>query len=376
MLRGRLPVPSAAEDKHHPFGIKRKLGMDLTLFQKPQVNLARSTTDRMRLLCAAAFLAVFQSSLDDSFRSLFLAAAVLAGALIVEFLFNLKDRYWSIKDGSAAASAMVLTLLLPNQLNPLFGFFGGAFAMAVIKHSYGGLGSNWVNPAVGGWLFIRTAWPSAFSGSLENSQLVRLALSVEKGLEDPLGSPLSMLKINGWQSSSLDSLLSGFFNNTVFSFTGTRLPEGYLSFFSAPGPGIIADRGLFFLILGTMIFAASRSFRFWVPAVFLAVYLFLVRIFGALPFGGGLWNGDILFGLLSGGTIAAAFILLTDPVTGPKSSPGYLIYIFLTALFTFLFRFPGNEPYGVIEAVLLGNVLVPLIRRMENKLYYEKRRMP
>jgi electron transport complex protein RnfD len=350
--------------------------MDLTLFQKPQVNLARSTTDRMWLLCAVAFLAVFQSSLDDSFRSLFLAAAVLAGALVVELLFNLKDRYWSIGDGSAAASAMVLALLLPNQLNPLFGFLGAAFATAVIKHSYGGLGSNWVNPAAGGWLFIRTAWPSAFNGSLENSQLVRLAVSVKQGLEDPLGSPLSMLKINGWQSSPLDSLLSGFFNNTVFSVTGTRLPEGYLSFFSAPGPGIIADRGLFFLVLGTMIFAASRSFRFWVPAAFLVVYSLLLRIFGALPFGGGLWNGDVLFGLLSGGTVAAAFILLTDPATGPKSSPGYLVYVSLTALFAFLFRFSGNEPYGVVQAVLLGNVLVPLIRRLENKLYYEKRRLP
>jgi electron transport complex protein RnfD len=350
--------------------------MDLTLFQKPQVNLARSTTDRMWLLCGVAFLAVFQSSLNDSFRSLVLAAAVLAGALIVELLFNLKDRCWSIRDGSAAASAMVLALLLPNQLNPLFGFLGAAFAMAVIKHSYGGLGSNWLNPAAAGWLFIRTAWPAAFNGSLENSQLVRLAVSVKQGLEDPLGSPLSMLKINGWQGGPLDGLLSGFFNNTVFSFTGTRLPEGYLSFFSAPGPGIIADRGLFFLVLGTILFAASRSFRLWVPAVFLAVYLFLVRLFGALPFGGGIRNGDVLFGLLSGGTVAAAFILLTDPATGPKSSPGYLAYISLTALFAFLFRFPGNEPYGVIEAVLLGNVLVPLIRRLENKLYYEKRRLP
>ncbi|MDR0403089.1 MAG: RnfABCDGE type electron transport complex subunit D [Treponema sp.] len=348
--------------------------MDLTPFQKPQVNLVRSTTDRMWLLCAAAFLAVFQSSLNDSFRSLLLAAAVLAGALLVEFLFNLKDRNWSIRDGSAAASAMALVLLLPNRLNPLFGFFGAAFAMAVIKHSYGGLGSNWVNPAAGGWLFIRTMWPSAFNGSLENSPLVRLALAVEKGLKDPLGSPLSMLKINGWQSGSLDSLLSGFFNNTVFSLTGAKLPEGYLSLFSASEPGIVADRGLLFLVLGTMIFTASRSFRFWIPALFLAIYSLLVRIFGALPFGGGLWNGDILFTLLSGGSVAAAFILLADPATGPKSSPGYMAYVSLTALFAFLFRFFANEPYGVIEAVLLGNVLVPLIRRLENKLYYEKRR--
>ncbi|MDR1505528.1 MAG: RnfABCDGE type electron transport complex subunit D [Treponema sp.] len=350
--------------------------MDMTLFQKPQVNLARSTRDRMWLLCAVGFLAVFQSSLGDSFRSLMLAAAVLAGALVTEMLFNLKDRYWSIKDGSAAASAMVLTLLLPNQLHPLFGFLGAAFSMAVIKHSYGGLGSNWANPAAGGWLFIRAAWPAAFAGSVENSPLMRLALSVEQGLADPQGSPLSILKINGWQGASMDSLLSGFFNSSGFSLAGARLPEGYLSFFSAPGPGIIADRGLLFLVFGTMIFTASRSFRLWIPAAFLAIYSLLVRIFGALPFGGGLGNGDMLFVLLSGGTIAAAFMLVPDPATGPKSSPGYLAYILFAAAAAFLFRFPGNEPYGVIPAVLLGNALVPVIRRLENRLYYEKRRKP
>jgi electron transport complex protein RnfD len=108
--------------------------------------------------------------------------------------------------------------------------------------------------------------------------------------------------------------------------------------------------------------------------MFVAVYSILVRIFGALPFGGPLGEGDVIFALLSGGTLAAAFILATDPATGPKSMPGNVIYIFLCAFFAFLFRYPGLDPYGVVMAVLLGNVLVPLIRRIENTKYYEKRK--
>jgi electron transport complex protein RnfD len=108
--------------------------------------------------------------------------------------------------------------------------------------------------------------------------------------------------------------------------------------------------------------------------LFLAVYSALVRIFGALPFGGPLWEGDVIFALLSGGTLAAAFILVTDPATGPKSMPGNAVYICLCALFTFLFRYPGLDPYGVVPAVLLGNALVPVIRRIENSMYYEKRK--
>jgi electron transport complex protein RnfD len=348
--------------------------MDITLFQKPQINLARSTPGRMWSLSFCAALAVLQSSLDDNFHSALVALAALAGALAVEFLFTFKDH--SLKDGSAAASAMVLTLLLPNTINPLFAFLGAVFAMTVIKHSFGGLGSNWVNPAAGAWLFIRAAWPSAFNRGIENGYLAKLAVSLRGGLRDPEGAPLSLLKINGWSDSPLDSLFSGFLNNSVFSFTGTRLPQGYINLFTPPGPGIIADRGLFFLLLGALFLAASRCFRLWIPLVFLFVYSLLVRIFGALSFGGELWEGDVLFALLSGGTLAAAFILAADPATGPKSAPGYVILTGLGAFFAFLFRYAGLDPYGAVSAILLGNTLTPLIRRAENALYYEKRRKP
>jgi electron transport complex protein RnfD len=350
--------------------------MDLSLFQKPQVNLARSTPGRMWLVSSCAFLAIFQSSLGDGFHSMLIALAAVAGTTGTELLFNLRDRYYSVKDGSAVASALILTLLLPNSLNPLFAFLGGVFSMAVLKHSFGGLGSNWVNPAAGAWLFIRSAWPGAFTRSIDGGHLTKLAASLEGGLRDVQGSPLALLKINGWSSSGLDRILSSFFNDTVFTFTGTSLPQGYLNLFSPSGPGIIADRGLFFLLLGTILISSSQSFRFWLPAAFLGLFSLLVRIFGALSFGGPLWEGDVLFALFSGGTLAAAFILITDPATGPKSAPGYAAFILCTALFAFLFRFSALDPYGAVSAVLLGNALVPLIRRVENKLYYEKRRRP
>ena len=348
--------------------------MDRSLFQKPQINLSRSTPVRMRLVSICAFLAVFQSSLSDKWHSLFIALAAIAGTVGTELLFNLKDRYFSIKDSSAISSALILTLFLPNSLNPLYAFLGGIFAMAVIKHSYGGLGSNWLNPAAGAWLFIRSAWPAAFNSSIDGSHLMRLSASLEEGLRDSLGSPLALLAINGWSGASLGNMLSTFFNQTIFTFTGTSLPMSYYPFFFPAGPGIIADRGLFFLLAGIILIAASQCFRFWLPAAFLFVFSLLVRIFGALPFGGPLWEGDVIFGLLSGGTLAAAFLLVTDPATGPKSTPGYMVFTALCALFAFLFRYPGLDPYGAVTAVLLGNALVPLIRRFENTWYYEKRK--
>ncbi|MDR0447518.1 MAG: RnfABCDGE type electron transport complex subunit D, partial [Treponema sp.] len=294
-----------------------------------------------------------------------------------ELLFYFRERRLSVKDCSALTSGLVLALFLPNHLNPLFAFFGGVFSMAVIKHSFGGLGSNWVNPAAGAWLFIRSAWPAAFNHGLEGGHLQQLTAAVENGFRDGLGSPMNILKINGWFSTPLDSRLANVLGQTVSSITGTSLSsQGYLSLFSSGGPGIIADRGMLFLLLGTVLIAASQCFRFWVPAAFIGIYALFIWIFGALPFGGPLKEGDIIFALLSGGTLAAAFILVTDPATGPKTAPGYVVFAFLFAFFTFLFRYPGLDPYGAVTAVFLVNSLVPLIRWVENKSYYEKRRQP
>ena len=328
----------------------------------------------MRLVSACAFLVIFQSSLSDGGHSLFIALAALLGTVGTELVFNLRQRDFSVKDTSAVASALILSLFLPNSINPLFAFLGGVFAMAVIKHSFGGLGSNWVNPAAGAWLFIRSAWPVAYNRSLEGGHLINLSASVEGGLSDNLGSPLTLLMINGWSSTPLDNKISSFFNQTIFSFTGSLLPQSYLALFSPKGPGIIADRGMLFLLLGTILISAFQCFRFWLPALFILVYSFLVRIFGALPFGGPLGKGDLIFALFSGGTLAAAFFLVTDPATGPKSTLGNAAYIILCALFAFLFRYPALDPYGAVTAVLFGNALVPLINRVENTLYYEKRK--
>jgi electron transport complex protein RnfD len=276
----------------------------------------------------------------------------------------------SFKDGSAVASALILTLLLPNHIHPVFAAIGSAFAMVVVKHSFGGLGTNWLNPALGGWLFVRIGWPGAFSEALKDSSLSFLAESMGKVFLDPQGSPLGILKINGSAPGPLDNLITGFLNKTVFFVTGAELPGGYMDFFFFSGSGIIADRGLLGLLLGTIIIIASQVNRFWIPLSYLAVYTFLVRIFGALPFGGDPGNGDMLFSLFTGGTLAAAFLLASDPATSPKSAPGALLVTALAAVLGFIFRYWGFEQYGAFFAIILLNALVPLIRYFESRRFY------
>jgi electron transport complex protein RnfD len=352
---------------------------DGILYQKPQVNLARPTAGRMWLVSLCAGMAILQSALTDSFASLVVALTVTAAAVLTELLISYKSvRMAALKDGSAVASALVLSLMLPNHIHPVYAALGACFAMAVVKHSFGGLGSNWLNPAIGGWLFIRLSWSSAFNNALTASPLSALTESLKRGFSTPQGSPLGLLKIDGngffAGGSPLDAAVRNLLNNTIFSITGAELPGGYIDLFVSSAEGIIADRGLGALLLGAVIITASQVSRSWIPAVYLGAYGVFIRIFGALPFGGNFGGGDILFGFLSGGTMAAAFLLTADPATGAKSVPGVLVVSLLAGILSYLFRYLGAEPYGAFYAVALLNAALPLIRRIESRKFYEKRR--
>jgi electron transport complex protein RnfD len=303
----------------------------------------------MWLVSLAALLAVVQSSLSDSFSSLIIAVTAVIAAFVCEFIIYFRtEKAGMLRDGSAVASALVFTLMLPNEINPIYAAAGVIFAVLVVKSSFGGLGANWLNPAVGGWLFIRLTWGGVFDDAL---------VGEEAGVDGAL--------------SAADAV-GDFLNTRVFSLFGAELPDGYLSLFNAGGAGIIADRGALALLVGTIILAASQAGRVWIPVVYLVVYGALIRLFGALPAGGAAGGGDVLAGFLSGGTLAAAFFLLSDPATGAKSLPGAAVTAALAAIFSFIFRYYGAELYGAFFAVALLNALVPVIRGIESRILYMK----
>ena len=356
--------------------INSNMFLERLLFHKPQISLARPTAGRMWLVNICAFMAVIQSSLTDSFSSLIIASSAVAAAALTEFLICYRSgKAKVLKDGSAVATALILALLLPNRISPILAAVGAVFAIAVIKHSFGGLGSNWLNPAAGGWLFIRFSWPASFSRALEGSPLSLLAESMGRGVTNPEGSPLGILKIDvaGFAAATpLDSTLRNFFNSTVFSFTGAELPGGYMDLFVSRLPGLIADRGLLALLAGTIIITASQVNRAWIPAIYLLLFGVLVRFAGALPFGGIPGNGDVFFAICTGGTLAAAFFLAADPATGAKSNACIAFAAAFGGMLTFFFRYFSGEAYGAIFAALTINAFLPIVRFFESRNLYDK----
>jgi electron transport complex protein RnfD len=187
---------------------------------------------------------------------------------------------------------------------------------------------------------------------------------------------MALLKIAGYKPSPMDGTFTAQLNGSVLSFLGVEVPGGYVDFFGHTAPGIIADRGLGTLLLATIVLAASRSTKSFIPAIFLAVFLGLVRAFGGLPYGGTPLSGDMLFSLLTGGTILAAFLLSADPSTGPKSVAGAMITASLSGAMAFALRFFGAQPYGAAIAVAFVDSLVPVARRIERRALYMDWRTP
>jgi electron transport complex protein RnfD len=317
------------------------------LYNVPQKSLVLSTVARMYIVAICAFLVILQSSLSDRFASMLIALAAVIAALVTEALISLVTKQRSMYDGSAIVTAFVLTLLLPNGIHPGFAAFGAAFAIGVVRFPSGGLGANWLNPAMGGALAVRFSWTKIWQESLENAPLYPVSL-------DPAVSV-----------SPFVEAVCNYLNAHIFSPLDVQLSPLYVNLFSLPSPGIIADRGLLMLVVGSLFIVSCAAFRAWMPLLYLAAYLFLVR------FAGG--NGDMLYALCSGGTLVAAFYLLCDPVTGPKSNGGSVAYVLAAALLTFVFRFLKMELYGALFAVVLLNTFLPVFRVGERRIVYEKR---
>jgi electron transport complex protein RnfD len=309
----------------------------------------------MWLVCGCAFLCVLQSAASDGGKSFFVSLTALISALTIEILLTWKKSgFMKIIDGSAAATAMTLSLLLPNEINPLYAALGAAFAITVVKYSFGGLGSNWLNPALGGWLFMRFSWSDAFTKALE-------------------GSSSSIAELLAAQPSALDNSVTAFLNKTVFSATSSHLPSGYIDLLFLQNPGLIADRGLFALLIGTVVITAVGISRSWGPPLFLFVYAFLTRLAGDKA--GELWNGDMLYGIFTGGTIAAAFILAAEPASGAQYKPGIMFAVITGAVLSWVFRYWCLDYSGCFIALALVNCLTPLVRFFELKfLAFRERR--
>ncbi|GIX26954.1 MAG: electron transport complex subunit RsxD [Burkholderiales bacterium] len=269
-----------------------------------------------------------------------------------------------LSDLSALVTAWLLALCLPPIAPWWLAVVGTVFAIAVAKHLYGGLGSNLFNPAMVGYCVLILSfpaeiarWPAAAAlashplGWTETAAYIFLG-HLPAGLSlDALtaATPLDAVKTQLAASRTL---------NEIFRQPG--LAE------ASPGPAWLALA----YAAGGLILWRQRVIAWHVPAAYLTTLALVAGIFHAAD--PDRYAGP-LFHLIHGAGVLGAFFILTDPVSGPTTPLGKLIFAASAALLTYLIRVFGGYPDGVAFAVLIMNMAVPLIDAYTQPPVYGKK---
>jgi len=304
-------------------------------------------------------------------------AASIAGALAGETLASGIRRRFTLWDGSAALTGLLVGMAMPPGISPLIPAASSFFATSVVKGAFGGLGSNWMNPALAGIAFALVDWPAQMgawtvpgrlTGLAALSGATPLAFARTHAAASSATGGVGILAAGGASFSSLDASVTDALNKGLFSRAGAVLPGGYIDLLLGNKSGAIGEVSAILILAASIVIISRKMIRWQVPAWIVGTFSLLTWTFGGLRLGEGLFAGDVLFALLTGSILIVAFFMATDPVTSPSSSLGIALYGIGTGLLIFLLRNFGSSAEGSAFAVILMNCAVPAIDRLGSRV--------
>ena len=306
----------------------------LIMSSSPHLGTADSVPKIMWTVVIALLPAVFMSIYYFGWSSIGMISACVGAAVATEALINrMKEESFTVKDGSAAITGLLLALTLPPSFALTSAILGSVFAIAVGKHVFGGLGYNIFNPALLGRAFLQTSFPVAIT-TWTNPRTMVDAISTAT----PLG---------GFKFEKISTV----FMDLLYGNTGGCLGETSAT--------VIMAGGLYLII---------RKYADWrIPVS----YLGTVFIFGGL-----FWFINPTeyptpwFHLFSGGLMLGAFFMATDMVTSPITLKGSWIFGIGAGILLLVIRLFGGLPEGVMYSILLMNAVTPLINRYTRPKYF------
>jgi electron transport complex protein RnfD len=292
-----------------------------------------------------------------------LVSIVLASltALVTEALMlKLRNRPITpfLRDNSALLTGWLLALSIPPLAPWWLIVVGTAFAIAVAKHLYGGLGNNLFNPAMVGYAVLIISFPA---------QMTHWVAPHGIGQDGPVLSELGFTQQLEYiflgvlpHSVTMDALTMATPLDNLK--THLHLGQSVTQILNMPIYGQIAGHGSEMVALGFLFgglyLLASRIISWHIPVAFLGA-LFVIA--GVFHLADPAHYVEPLFHWYSGAAMLGAFFILTDPVSSPTTNKGRLIYAVGAALLTYLIRVFGGFPDGVAFATLLMNICAPLI---------------
>ncbi len=288
----------------------------------PHIRDAESTQSLMLDVIIALLPALVASIFYFGYRSIILVVASVASAVITEYACQkFMKRPITVTDLSAVVTGILLAFNLPASAPWWIAVAGSVFAIAIVKQIFGGIGFNFLNPALAGRAFLVASWSSHLTGGFIDPAVDAVAKA----------TPLAILK--GTASGQLPSI-------------GDMLLGGI--------PGVIGETSALLLLLGG-IYLIYRGTIKWIIPVF---YIGTVVVISLIT------DGSLaIYHVLGGGLMLGAFFMATDYATSPITDKGKVIYAIGAGVLTMFIRKVGGYPEGVSYSILLMNIITPLLNK-------------
>ena len=282
----------------------------------------KMSTDKIMLAVIVALMPTTIFGIwNFGIRAALIIAVTIASTVLTELIYEkLMKKEVTIWDFSAVVTGLLLALNLPVSVPWWIGVIGGVFAILVVKMLFGGLGQNLMNPALGARCFLLISFASI---------MTNFDCDAYTG------------------ATPLASLRAGESVNVFNMVVGTEA-------------GTIGETSMLCIVLGACLLIWLEIIDLRIPGTYIVSFLIFMALFG----GHGLDRYYLSAQLAGGGLMLGAFFMATDYVTRPVTKKGQYIYGIFLGVMTGIFRVFGASAEGVSYAIILGNILVPLIERL------------
>lgn len=294
----------------------------LKVSSSPHVR-SKDTTDRIMLYVIIALLPTSLFGVFNfGYRALILIVVTILSCMLSEWVFEkITKRPNTLNDLSAVVTGLLLALNLPVSLPYWQAALGGVFAIVVVKMLFGGLGQNFMNPALGARCFLLIS----FTGSMTAFTYDGVSTA----------TPLALLK-----------------NGEALNVTVMDMLIGRTA-------GTIGETSTLAILIGAIFLILMGVIDLRIPASYIITFVVFILLFS----GHGMdWN-YVTAQLCGGGLMLGAFFMATDYVTSPITPLGQIIFGIILGILTGIFRIFGANAEGVSYAIIFSNLLVPLIER-------------
>lgn len=304
------------------------MGSKLNVSSNPHIRSKVTTNGIMLAVVLALLPATGYGIYHFGIRALFHILITVATCVMTEFLFGLYKKKLTITDLSCVVTGLLLALNLPVSAPLWIGVMGGIFAILIVKCLFGGLGQNFMNPALGARCFLLISFPALMTNFAYD------------GITS--ATPLASLK-------------AGEAVNTMNMFLGNC-------------GGTIGETSTLAILIGAAFLMLLGIIDLKVPGSYLITFSVFVILFS----GHGLDLNYLATQLCGGGIMLGAFFMATDYVTRPITFRGQIVFGIVLGLLTGIFRIFGPSAEGVSYAIIIGNLLTPLIEKVTMPVAFGK----